>query len=144
MWNIYFLRQDSFACLKLCYELTRKPYVTQLQVSRNVKAESTKTNKAVPEILWRKHQKPLKCNVIMKMPCHRHNHISQPARDIDISSIGCASAWYADGRGFDPHVRQHSFVAIGHKIISTAMLSLQLIQEGQLSVTGERMCTKYW
>ena len=26
------------------------------------------------------------------------------------SSIGCASAWYADGRGFDPHVRQHSFV----------------------------------
>ena len=25
------------------------------------------------------------------------------------SSVGCASAWYADGRGFDPHVRQHSF-----------------------------------
>ena len=26
----------------------------------------------------------------------------------------------------------------GHKIISTAILSLPLIQEGQLSVTGER------
>ena len=60
------------------------------------------------------------------------------------SSIGCASAWYADGRGFDLHVRKHSFVEIGHEIISTAILSPPLIQEGQLSVTGERMCTKYW
>ena len=34
------------------------------------------------------------------------------------SSVRCASAWYADGRGFDPHVRQHSFVEIGHEIIS--------------------------
>ena len=32
----------------------------------------------------------------------------------------------------------------GHEIISTAILSLPLIQVGQLSVTGERMCTKYW
>ena len=32
------------------------------------------------------------------------------------SSVGCASAWYADGRGFDhPHIRQHSFVEIGHE-----------------------------
>ena len=55
-----------------------------------------------------------------------------------------ASAWYADGRGFDHHVRQHSFVEFGHEIISTAILSLPLIQEGQLSVTGEITCTKYW
>ena len=27
---------------------------------------------------------------------------------------------------------------------STAILSLPLIQEEQLSVTGESMCTKYW
>ena len=27
---------------------------------------------------------------------------------------------------------------------STTILSLPLIQEGQLSVTGKRMCTKYW
>ena len=33
---------------------------------------------------------------------------------------------------------------IGHEIILTAILSLPLIQEGQLSVNGERMCTKYW
>ena len=32
----------------------------------------------------------------------------------------------------------------GHENISTAILSLPLIQEEQLSVTGERMCTKYW
>ena len=58
-------------------------------------------------------------------------------------SLG-VSAWYAASRGFDPHARQHSFVEIGHEIISTTILSLPLIQEGQLSVTGERMCTKYW
>ena len=42
---------------------------------------------------------------------------------------------------FDPPVRQHSFVEMGHKIISKAIISLPLIQVGQLSVTGERMCT---
>ena len=52
------------------------------------------------------------------------------------SSVGCASAWYAGGRGFDPQIRQHSFVEIGHEIISTANLSLPLVQERQLSVTG--------
>ena len=56
------------------------------------------------------------------------------------SSVGCPSAWHADGRGFDPRVRQHSFVEIDHGIISTVILSLPLIQVGQLSV-GERMCT---
>ena len=59
-------------------------------------------------------------------------------------SVGSSSVWYADGRGFDPHVLQHSFVEIGHGIIATAILPLPLIEEGQLSVTGERMCTKYW
>ena len=48
------------------------------------------------------------------------------------SSVGSASALYADGRGFDLHVRQHSFVEIGHEIISTAIIFLPLIQEEQL------------
>ena len=60
------------------------------------------------------------------------------------SSVECASTWYANGLGFNPHVLQLSFVEISHEIISTAILSLPLIQEGQLSVAGERMCTKYW
>ena len=33
---------------------------------------------------------------------------------------------------------------IGHEIFSTVILSLPLIQVEQLSVTGERMCAKYW
>ena len=37
--------------------------------------------------------------------------------------------------------RQHSFVEIDHEIFSAVILSLPLIQEGQLSVSGERMCT---
>ena len=46
------------------------------------------------------------------------------------------------GRGFNPRRgRQHSFVEIDHEIFSTVILSLLLIQEGQLSVSGERMCT---
>ena len=48
--------------------------------------------------------------------------------------------WYSGGRGFDPPVRQHSFVEVGHEIISTAIISLLLIQVGQLLVTGEMMC----
>ena len=35
----------------------------------------------------------------------------------------------------------HTFVEIDHEIFSTVILSLPLIQEGQLSVSGERMCT---
>ena len=37
--------------------------------------------------------------------------------------------------------RQHSFVEIDHEIFSTVILSLLLIQEGQLSDSGKRMCT---
>ena len=47
------------------------------------------------------------------------------------SSVRCASN--ADGRGFDLHFRQHSFVDIGHEIIFTVILSPPLIQEGQSS-----------
>ena len=47
------------------------------------------------------------------------------------------AAGYADDRRFDPHVRQQYFVEIGQEIFSTANLSLPLIQEGQLRVTGK-------
>ena len=46
------------------------------------------------------------------------------------------------GRGFNPRQgRQHSFMEIDHEIFSMVILSCPLIQEGQLSVSGERMCT---
>ena len=45
------------------------------------------------------------------------------------------------GRGFNPRQgQQHSFMEIDHEIFSMVILSLLLIQEGQLSVSGERMC----
>ena len=57
-------------------------------------------------------------------------------------SVGSASDWRPGGRGFDPRRgRQHSFVEIDHEIFSTVILSLPLIQEGQFTVSGERMCT---
>ena len=37
--------------------------------------------------------------------------------------------------------RQHSFVEIDQEIFSIVILSLQLIQEGKLSVSGEYLCT---
>ena len=84
-------------------------------------------------------------NQASQLPCimNKMNKISYQPKGRD-SLVGCVSAWYADSRGFYPHVRQYSFVEIGHEIISTAILSLPLIQEGHMSVTGERMFTKYW
>ena len=43
--------------------------------------------------------------------------------------------------GSIPPGRQHSFVEIDHEIFSTIILSLLLIQEGQLSVSGEHWLT---
>ena len=52
------------------------------------------------------------------------------------------SDWRPVGRGFNPRRgRQHSFMEIDHEVFSTVILSLPLIQEGQLSVSGKRMCT---
>ena len=59
-----------------------------------------------------------------------------------VAKLDAPSDWRPGGRGFNPRRgRQHSFVEIDHEIFSTVILSLPLIQEGQLSVSGERMCT---
>ena len=60
-----------------------------------------------------------------------------PTSDLKInvdrsSSIGYASGWYILSLRF------------GHEKISMTILSFPLIQEGKLSVTGERMGIKYW
>ena len=55
---------------------------------------------------------------------------------MDACSTGVRRSWV-----FPHQVRQHSFLEIDHEIFSVVILSLQLIQEGQLSVSGERMCT---
>ena len=59
-----------------------------------------------------------------------------------VAQLDAPSDWRPGDRGFNPRRgRQHSFVEIDHEIFSTVILSLPLIQEGQLSVSGERMCT---
>ena len=59
-----------------------------------------------------------------------------------MAQLDTPSDWRLGGRGFNPRRgRQHSFVKIDHEIFSTVILSLPLIQEGQLSVASERMCT---
>ena len=59
-----------------------------------------------------------------------------------VAQLDAPSNWRPGGRGFNPRCgRQHSFVEIDHEIFSMVILFLQLIQEGQLSVSGERMCT---
>ena len=56
----------------------------------------------------------------------------------EASSLGMQAA------PFDPHVRHILSWRLGHENISKAIIPLPLIQEEQLSVTGERMCTKNW
>ena len=50
-----------------------------------------------------------------------------------VAQLDAPSDWRPGGRGFHPRRgRQHSFVEIDHEIFSTVILSLPLIQEGQL------------
>ena len=59
-----------------------------------------------------------------------------------VAQLDAPSDWRPGGRGFNPRRgRQHSFVEIDHEIFSVVILSLPLIQKGQLSVSGERICT---
>ena len=59
-----------------------------------------------------------------------------------VAQLDAPSDWRPGGSRFKPLPgRQHSFVEIDHEIFSTVILSLPLIQEGQLSVSGKRMCT---
>ena len=62
--------------------------------------------------------------------------------DALVAQMDALSDWRPGGGGFNPlRGRQHSFVETDREIFSTVILSLLLIQEGQLSVSGKRMCT---
>ena len=57
-------------------------------------------------------------------------------------SVGCMSDWLSGGYGLEPcWVGNILSWRFNHEIFSTVILSLPLIQEGQLSVSGERMGT---
>ena len=58
------------------------------------------------------------------------------------AQLDVPSDWRPGGCGFNPRRGwQRSFVEIDREIFSMVILSLPLIQEGQLSVSGKRMCT---
>ena len=62
--------------------------------------------------------------------------------EASVAQLDAPSDWRPGGHGFNPgRGLQHSLVEIDHEIFSTVILSLPLIQEGQLSVSGERMYT---
>ena len=58
-------------------------------------------------------------------------------------TIGSVSDCHSRVCHFQPQPNHIIFVEIDHKIIFTAIF-LFPIQEGQLSVTGKSVCTKYW
>ena len=60
---------------------------------------------------------------------------------IQLMQIIAAGPRSAIGRAPDSLVRGPGFDTLSGHILS---LILPLFQEGQLSVTGESMCTKYW
>ena len=74
-----------------------------------------------------------------EMASNEQSHTDLPA---SVAQLDAPSDWRPGCRGFNPcRGQQHSFVEIDHEIFSTVILSLPLIQEGQLSVSGKRMCT---
>ena len=62
------------------------------------------------------------------------------------SSVGSDVTWESRGTAIDPRILQIFLRRLGYENISTAILSLPLIQEEylNLSVSGKRMCAKYW
>ena len=73
----------------------------------------------------------------------KHSSLSPLTLQIYVDgSVWCGSVWWSEGRCFDPRwIRHHSFIEIDHKIFSTVILSLSLIQKVYLTVSDERMCT---
>ena len=66
---------------------------------------------------------------------------------MELALVACPTGGQKVAGSIPALVRYHSFVEINqeifsdHEIFSTVILSLLLIYEGQLSVSGERMCT---
>ena len=78
---------------------------------------------------------------LSSLKCQENLHLKMTG-SASVAQLDAPSDWRPGGRGFNlRRGRQHSSVEIDHEIFSTVILSLPLIQEGQLSVSGERMCT---
>ena len=81
-------------------------------------------------------------NTLEKLQNEAARIVTELTSAASVAQLDAPSDWRPGGRGFNPRRgRQHSFVEIDHEIFSTVILSLPLIQEGQLSISGERRCT---
>ena len=79
---------------------------------------------------------------LLSWPCSLFTELLNIALPASVAQLDAPSDWRPGGHGFNPRRgRQHSFVEIDREMFSTVILSLPLIQKGQLSVSGERMCT---
>ena len=67
-------------------------------------------------------------------------HSEKAGDPIRVAGPSSAVGSESDCESRGPHI----FVEIYHELISTVILSLPLIEEGQMTVSGENMCTKYW
>ena len=72
--------------------------------------------------LRNKAEQPLRIRIHLNLYLNHTNHISS-------------------GHKFKSQHGNITLMEIDHEIISAVILLLQLIQEGQLSVTGESLCT---
>ena len=86
--------------------------------------------------------------VIMQLTDHDcalncdHDYAVNCDPEASVAHMDAPSDWRPGGCWFSPcQGRQHSFAEIDHEVFSMVILSLQLIQEGQLSVSGKRICT---
>ena len=67
---------------------------------------------------------------------------STPFLPASVAQLDAPSDWRPGGRWFRPRRGwQHFFVEIDHEVFSMVILSLLLIKEGHLSVSGKRICT---
>ena len=72
----------------------------------------------------------------------RETHMIICVMDFLVVNAALLRNRYGKGRGWMvTHYSCMFCLLIDHEIFSTVILSLPLIQEGQLSVSGERMCT---
>ena len=59
-------------------------------------------------------------------------------------AVGCVSDCRCSGDKFDSQPGHITFAEIDHEIFSMAILTVPLIQEGQLPVSGKSLWARYW
>ena len=103
--------------------------------------------KLILQTRMRSHPEGLDVSFLVGLFVYFHTSSVQTAKvlaRLSRYSIGSMSAWHASGPEFEPHVRHILSRRPGHEKKNAAILPLPLIQKQQVSVTSERMWTKYW